>query len=218
MVIGYVAVKNKRIIAYQKGVNLDVRDIAHTLSKMDYDWVIFHTRLASVGNKTDANCHPFVKDNCAMAMNGTERSAAFLNEAIDITDTEAIFKILTDYKLTIASLANLNSIFVGFKNGVPYVVANNRNNIKILHNKRNNAVVFASEFPYAMKNNLFEITEKYVWCNNRLNHKILKPYKPVKRYYSPYGTSLWDYFYDEGEYSQGYFREISKKGSGKIAV
>ena len=56
---GFAMLKNKNIIKLEKGVNLDVRDIANTMKNTDYDWAIFHTRLASVGEKNDKNCHPF---------------------------------------------------------------------------------------------------------------------------------------------------------------
>lgn len=214
MAIGYVAVKNKKIITFQKGVNLDVRDIAENLKKINYDWAIFHTRWASVGNKCNRNCHPFVRENDAMAMNGTEQSAAFLNNAMDITDTEAIFKILTDYRLGIASLSNLKSIFVGFKDGIPYMVANNINNIKILHNKKNNAIVFASEFPESFKKNIYELKKEYIWCNKEINHSFLRHYKAIKKI--DY-MNLYDWYYLDDEYAQECLKNC-KRGSDNIAV
>ncbi len=214
MGIGYVAVKDKKIVAFQKGFNLDVRDISKKLRKMEYDWVIFHTRYASVGDKNNRNCHPFIKGNNAIAMNGTEQSVSFLNCAMDITDTEAIFKILIDYKLEIAALSNLRSIFVGFKNGEPYMVANNTSNIKILHNKKNNAIVFASEFPVKFKKNIYELKKEYIWCNSSINHRFLQPYKPTKEI--DY-MSLYDWYYFDDEYAQECFHDY-KEGSDKIAV
>ena len=51
MVIGFALLKDKQIIKMEKGVNLDVRDIAKVLRKTNYDWALFHTRLASVRYK-----------------------------------------------------------------------------------------------------------------------------------------------------------------------
>lgn len=51
MEIGFALLKNRKVIKVEKGVNLDVRDIAKVLKKTNYDWVLFHTRLASVRNK-----------------------------------------------------------------------------------------------------------------------------------------------------------------------
>lgn len=44
-----------------KGMNLDVRDIANEIKKTKYDWAIFHTRFATMGSKSDKNCHPFIR-------------------------------------------------------------------------------------------------------------------------------------------------------------
>lgn len=46
--IGVALLKNRKVIKIEKGVNLDVRDIARVLRKTNYDWALFHTRLASV--------------------------------------------------------------------------------------------------------------------------------------------------------------------------
>lgn len=50
MEIGFALMKNKKIIKVEKGVNLDVRNIAKILRNTDYDWALFHTRFASMGN------------------------------------------------------------------------------------------------------------------------------------------------------------------------
>lgn len=51
MEIGFALLKSGKVIKVEKGVNLDVRDIARILKKTNYDWALFHTRLASVRNK-----------------------------------------------------------------------------------------------------------------------------------------------------------------------
>ena len=97
MEIGFALMKNKKLIKFEKGVNLDVREIAKILKNTDYDWALFHTRLASIGEKCDKNCHPFKRGNMVMAMNGTERSVSFLSKINDITDTEAILETMYKY-------------------------------------------------------------------------------------------------------------------------
>ena len=52
---GFALMKGGKIIRFEKGLNLDVRDIAKEVKKVDYDWFLFHTRLASVGDKTNEN-------------------------------------------------------------------------------------------------------------------------------------------------------------------
>ena len=51
-------------------------------------WVIYHTRLASIGVISDRNCHPFENNGRVMAMNGTEREYTVVNK--NLTDTENI--------------------------------------------------------------------------------------------------------------------------------
>lgn len=51
MEIGFALLKNRKVIKVEKGVNLDVRDIARVLKKNNYDWALFHTRLASIRRK-----------------------------------------------------------------------------------------------------------------------------------------------------------------------
>ncbi len=45
---GFALLKDNKLIKFEKGVNLDVRDIANSIRKTNYDWCLFHTRFASV--------------------------------------------------------------------------------------------------------------------------------------------------------------------------
>ena len=137
MEIGFALMKNKKVIKLEKGVNLGVRNIAKTLRNTDYDWALFHTRLASMGDICNQNCHPFKQNNIIMAMNGTERTVSFLSKIKEITDTEAILETINKYNLSLGALKNFSSIFMGFFNEKPFVVADNTYNIKILNNKKN---------------------------------------------------------------------------------
>ena len=70
---GYALMKNNKVTKIEKGLNLSTRDIARKLKRINYDWCIFHTRYASVGMKSNQNCHPFFrkgKSEEVMAMNG----------------------------------------------------------------------------------------------------------------------------------------------------
>lgn len=211
---GYIAVKNKKIVSYSKGVKLDVKDIARQLRNIEYDWAIFHTRFASVGNKSDRNCHPFIKGINIMAMNGTEGSVSFLSDAKDITDTEAILDIMNKYNLSIAALTNLNSIFVGFQKGEPYMVANNTRNIMLLYNKENNGIIFASEFPRTLRKDIYEFKNCCIWNNEPINENLIEKYKPreTRSFYD-----LYDYYDFDEMYGQAYFKALNKAGD-KYAV
>lgn len=211
---GFVAVKNKKVVSYSKGINLEVRDIAKQLKNTEYDWAIFHTRLATVGSKSDRNCHPFVKGGNIIAMNGTEDSVSFLSDAKDITDTEAILDIMNKYNLRIAALTNLTSTFVGFQKGEPFMVANNTRKIMLLYNKEKDAIIFASEFPKNLRKNIYEFKDYYVWNNEAINENVLIKYKPAK----PVNIhSFYDYYDFDELYGQEYLKNFGKAGD-KYAV
>lgn len=185
---GYAIMKNGKIIDYNKGIKLDVRDIATKIKDTDYDWAIFHTRWASVGIKSDKNCHPFIRKNMVLAMNGTEKSVSFITDTTEMTDTESILDLINKYHLEISALKHFKSIFVGFKDGKPFVVANNTYNLKILKNDKKKALVFASSFPYEFTKNIFEAKDEFLWNGGKLPN-ILKKYK---RYY--YNSRYFDSF------------------------
>lgn len=219
---GVSLLKSGKVICLQKGVNLSVKEISNIIKKNNYDWCIFHTRLASVGSKSDKNCHPFMIGTEVMAMNGTERTEKLLTKVKDITDTEAILKVKEKFGLEVPALKNLSSIFVGFSKGKPYVVANNTHNIKLLYKKSNNSIVFASEFPDKFKDNIYAPKEEFVWNNGPIGMYNFKKYvKEIStRFYpsyldtSRYGqTSFADFDDDtlsEDLYYQEYLRELEE--------
>ncbi len=204
---GFALLKNNRLIKFEKGVKLDVRDIARTIKNTDYDWCLFHTRLASVGDKSNRNCHPFIRKNTILAMNGTESSVSFLSNAREITDTEAILETISKFNLSLSVLKRFKSIFMGFHNGKPFVVADNISSIKILHKNSNNAIVFASSFPYKFRNNIYVPQEKFMWSGGKMPANLIK-FK--SEYYSP--ILIDDYIYHDDLYSQCYIEAISKGG------
>lgn len=195
---GYALMKKGRIIALDKGVKLNVKEIARVLRKSNYDWCIFHTRLASVGSKCDENCHPFRRGTEVIAMNGTEHSVGLVSNVKEITDTEAILDLKVMYKWEIPALKNLKSIFVGFSKGKPYVVADNTYNIKLLNNKKNDAIVFASDFPDKMKKNIYEPKKCFIWNDGPIDMNGFKKHKKKKVYKRNYFSPLPEF--DESDY------------------
>lgn len=166
---GFSLLRDGKVICLKKGLNLSVKDIANVIRKTNYDWCIFHTRAASVGSKKDSNCHPFMIGTEVMAMNGTEQTEKLLTKVKDITDTEAILRVKEKFNLEIPALRNLSSIFVGFSKGRPYVVANNTHNIKLMYKSKNRAIVFASEFPDKLKNNIYAAKTSFIWNDEPIN-------------------------------------------------
>lgn len=126
----------------KKGVNLTNKEIAEdVMIKINHiKWIIYHTRLASVGNINDRNCHPFEDNGRVMAMNGTERDYKVINRFA--TDTE---NILLSTKNITNGTKNYHSVFLGYENGK--VFANkNYGSLEYLP-CTNGGKVFASTFP-----------------------------------------------------------------------
>ena len=202
---GFSLMKNGKIIKLEKGVKLDVRDIANEMKNTDYDWALFHTRLASVGDKNDRNCHPFRRGTTVLAMNGTERSVEFLSHTMDITDTEAILETITKYHLGLVALKNFHSIFMGFYNKKPFVFTGNTQNIKVLNNRKKRAIVFASSFPNEFKNT-YETTEKFLWTGGNLPNTLVKS---KKIHFEPRFFS--NYLYHDDLYGQCYLEALERE-------
>lgn len=144
--------RNGALIETHKGVDLPTADIANTLVHCGklYDTAIFHTRIASVSDVSDSNCHPYIHGNDALAMNGTLSEFRDVAQALQITDTEVAFNLVRGLTLkkTIAALSVLNAVFVGISEGKPYALRNG-GALKEWRPKRMGAkdFLFASSFP-----------------------------------------------------------------------
>lgn len=222
---GVALLRNGKVVYFSKGVKLSVKEISNVIRKRKYDWCIFHTRLASVGSKSDKNCHPFMIGKEVMAMNGTERTEELLTKAKDITDTEAILSVKEKFNLEIPVLKNLSSIFVGFSKGKPYVVANNTRNIKLLYKKKDNSIVFASDFPEKMKKNIYDAKSCFIWNDDTIDMDIFKKHKKVRAI--KFNQSFYDEdydtlpFYDEDYrdlYEQYYQMELAEMENGNQLI
>lgn len=204
---GFALLKSNKIIKFEKGRKLDIRDISKYIKENDYDWCLFHTRFASVGIKSDKNCHPFIIGDMMLAMNGTERSVSFLSEVKDITDTEAILETISKYNLGLGALKKFSSIFMGFYKGKPFVVADNTYNIRVFKKEKSKALVFASKFPSKMMKNIYAPTDNFTWFENKLPDCLVK-YINVQT--SP--ILLDDYIYHDDLYAQCYIEALEKEG------
>ena len=198
---GFSLMKDGQIIKLEKGLKLDVRDIANEVKKIDYDWFLFHTRLASIGDKNDRNCHPFKRGDFILAMNGTEHSASFLSRIKDITDTEAILDMANKYNLGLAALKCFSSIFMGFYRNKPFVVADNTHNIKVYKDNEKKALVFASNFPIQLNKHVYDVKRCFTWRGEKLEKDLLS--KRNIKYTRSIGYKDLSYRYDL--YNQYYF-------------
>lgn len=143
----------------RKGVHLTNEEIAEeVLMKLKHiKWIIYHTRLASIGKISDRNCHPFNNNGRVMAMNGTERNCIIVNK--NLTDTENI--LITTDNIT-KDTREYRSVFLGYENGKVFA---NRNcgSLEYIPCK-NGGRVFASTFPmeYYINDTVYEAPKYFV--------------------------------------------------------
>lgn len=143
----------------RKGVELSNAEIVEEIMmKINHiKWIIYHTRLASVGSINDRNCHPFSNNGRVMAMNGTERNCAIVNK--NLTDTENI--LLTTKNIT-KDTREYHSVFLGYENGKVFA---NKNGGRLEYIPcENGGRVFASTFPmeYYTREMVYEAPQYFV--------------------------------------------------------
>ncbi len=139
---GICFIYNSGSYLIKKGIHLTNKEIAEeVLKNIKYlKWIIYHTRLASVGSISDRNCHPFYNKGRIMAMNGTERDYVIANK--NLTDTENI--LLTTNNIT-EGTREYHSVFLGYENGKVFANKNNGSLECIILG--NGGKIFASTFP-----------------------------------------------------------------------
>lgn len=209
---GYALVKNGKIIAYDKGQALTNEAIYHKIKGVkDWDYALYHTRIASVGTRSDSNCHPFVHENSAIAMNGTVYDFYDIAEVLEKTDTELIFKLVRDLKplKTTHALASIGAIFVGFSKGKPYAVKGSGDLVKYT---KGTGSFHASSFPTNVPSHLYTTLHKgYIWINGNVIQEKTKVKVSVSKYSGYSGYSDYDKYFDNSyrskdreEFEEGY--------------
>lgn len=143
----------------RKGVHLTNEEIAEeVLMKLKHiKWIIYHTRLASIGSISDKNCHPFNNNGRILAMNGTERNCTIIDKSL--TDTENI--LITTKNIT-KDTREYRSVFLGYENGKVFA---NKNCGRLEYIPcENGGRVFASSFPIRcyMEDMVYEAPEYFV--------------------------------------------------------
>lgn len=193
---GYCIILNNGKIRIKKGITLDNTEITADILK-DYQhikWVMYHTRLASMGNISDENCHPFRYGNNILMMNGTERGIrGFIKD--NKTDTETILNICIQLGVDIVKATkNLNSVFVGYDNGRVFANRNNGSLEYLHHNSK--TIIFASEFLHEQykKDNVY-ISPLYWKEGQKIDIKQLKKAKVKEKTYK------WKSFLDDDYYT-----------------
>lgn len=148
---GYFLVKGGKCIKLEKGVNLTNRDIYNKVKHMSFDYFVYHTRIASVGNISDKNCHPFFNEDKSMVlcMNGTERSAiSDLADGLDITDTEYVMRMFDEMKLPTKLIEELDSRYMFLRDGKVHIKNTQYGGLELIKYKDVKGFIVASSFPF----------------------------------------------------------------------
>lgn len=191
---------NNRIIT-RKGLDWDEVKICKLINKYihDIEWVLFHTRISSVGVVNDENCHPYKEGKYILAMNGTVSGFSDLGAALGITDTHLIAKTFGKLDLSPRHLKELGAVFMGYYDKTPFVTVNNEyKDLEIIN--EGNALVFASEFPKELKD-MVQYPAKYPfsWMLGDKLELVKEKKKAWEKYYY-YGNYKY-YDYDNTDYS-----------------
>jgi predicted glutamine amidotransferase len=198
---GYAYIDNNRNIHLKKGVKLSNKEIAQDIltNINDIQYVLYHTRIASIGTVGDKNCHPFKMGNNVLAMNGTEFSIKKLIKN-SITDTQAILQLLVKADIDIKEgTKKFDSVFIGY-NGTKVFANRNYGSLKYLHhNKR--TLIFASEFP----KDYYEYEKIYTapksWAEGEeINTKVLS----LATFKESFWTAIYPYEYYS--YDESYWK------------
>jgi hypothetical protein len=202
---GIALLKEDGSIKIKKGVNFKVEEIATILKEVDYKWCIFHTRIASVGNVSDKNCHPFRSGNTVLAMNGTESGFGKVGDWLGgITDTEAVLRTIKRLQVPVVdALSTLSSVFMGFQDGVPFVTAGEHyTDLELIYEDK--AICFASEFPYGIQS--YEpLNKPFKWWEGKKIEVVKVPQYTKYDKYSKYNK-----YY---AYAMGYEEEYEDYGN-----
>ena len=149
---GIVLVKDNKIIKFKKNIDLSILEIAEDLRNVDYDYALFHTRLATVGSVCRSNVHHFVfSPEFALAMNGGE-NCNDLDKSLkraDMTDAELIAKAMFESKESPKDFLHKHtkrSAFTGVYDGKAFVYTQNKDIMMLL--KKDDAFLFSSDFPW----------------------------------------------------------------------
>lgn len=201
---GYALIRGGKVIATAKGMALTNEEIYRNIKGIkEWDYVIYHTRIASSGVRSDAGCHPFIsKDgHNALAMNGTITSLSNFADLFHSVDSELVFRMLKDIPAheAVQILSKLGVIFIGVVNGQPYAVKGSGDLCKWRQGK---ATTFhASEFPKDVApSEIIDLDRGYIWLNGKVIQK--KRELTAKKTSGLYNDYLYASAYDS--YDEGY--------------
>lgn len=201
---GILLIKDGKIDAHAKDLMLSNELITDVLFDDNYelpDWFLYHTRVASKGSIKNENCHPYVnaQESFGLMMNGTIGSfGAFGNYMGDITDTEALFKMIDTFDVNLEVLTELDPRFIGFKDGKVFA-SNSSGYSSLVFSKEGDCLCIASESPG--KEVWDKLEEEYLWTEG----EVVKKATPRASYGKYYGGYDYGNYYTNDEYNSPYY-------------
>lgn len=216
---GYALLKAGKLAGSGKGLKLDSKTIADILLSSSYEYAVYHTRVVSVGSLSDEQCHPFISEstNSALAMNGTIGHLRDIASILNQSDTQVISFLTSNMSIgdCITTLQQLRAVFVGFQQGIPYVVKTSGD-----LEQYGSSYLYASSFPLEV----YEEARKLHNGFTLAGHKVLSAGKPeTKKTYTftSYGSASYSYNYQsrfDDDYATDYFSESYDASILKEAV
>ena len=170
---GYALLKAGKLAGSGKGLKLDSKTIADILLSSSYEYAVYHTRVVSVGSLSDEQCHPFISEstNSALAMNGTIGHLRDIASVLNQSDTQVISFLTSNMSIgdCITTLQQLRAVFVGFQQGIPYVVKTSGD-----LEQYGSSYLYASSFP-------LEVYEEARKLHNGFTLPVIKSYQQVNQ-------------------------------------
>jgi hypothetical protein len=194
-------------VTLTKGTSLETESCAEQLLTADYRFAVFHTRLASAGDISDRNCHPYHfytkrkkgRTDLLIAQNGTESPFSFGTFYGGKTDCEAIARIVLSLGLPIPkTFAHFGSVFVGTKNGRPFY-SSGRGDLRQYNHKE---LLVCSELPRSISE---DVPSNIVWYDGKTIYT--KPQPTTTRTYHYTYTPDDDYCAEAYLTPKPYLRE-----------
>lgn len=149
---GIIFIKDNKIFKFKKDIDLNIEEIANDLRTTDYDYALFHTRLATIGSVCRSNVHPFVfSPKFALAMNGGEDcdNIEITNKRPDMTDAEIIARAMFEsgeHPKEFLDKNTTGSTYTGVHNGRAYVYTRKKETMMLF--QKGDAFLFSSDFPW----------------------------------------------------------------------
>lgn len=171
---GFLLIRDGKIVFKAKGLAMTNESIVMYANKVEFDWLIYHTRVASAGSTKDENCHPYWNSTStfALAMNGTVRDVGNLAKDLDITDTDLIYRMINKRIIDVEAVRHVGPNFIGFKDNKVWACNNGYSTGGLKYIDKDGVIAIASEFPNEFIKDYETMDEYFWWEGEELKKKV----------------------------------------------